>query len=46
MIGDRRLGCACRAGSTGAGRDFDEFPQFLLHVVEKTVEIPQLPRPA
>ena len=33
-----------RAGSTGAGRDFDEIPQFLVQVVEKTVEIPQLPR--
>ena len=40
----RRLRSACRAGSTGAGRDFDVFSQFLVQVVEKTVEIPQLPR--
>ena len=35
-----RLGCTCRAGSTGAGRTFEVFPQFLVQVVDKTVEFP------
>ena len=36
----RRLGYAHHAGSPGAGRVFDVFPQFLVQVVETTVVIP------
>ena len=36
----RRLGCSHHAGSPGAGRGFNVFPQFLVQVVETTVVFP------